>query len=521
MKRSFFFSVLFIIIVYRPWFAFNRALSGGDWPYVYRQSAESFPLLAGKGYLWLDTYFNIAAKFGMQYFGLSWELTEKIFWFFPFLLIVLVSSWYFLNEVFLSERRDIRAVLCGIGSIVYSTNSYILMIAGGGQMGVAMGYALAPAVIGALRRRSSVVSVGLSALQLMFDPRLFIITIIGYTGIEVIYSSVGHGQLKRSATLLLIVVFFTVLLNAFWIVPNFFDYRGMYEGATQGDTLSYFSFATFSNSLALLHPNWPENIFGKVGFMRPEYIFVAVVAYSGIALLRKGRHGALIAAFAAIALAGAFLSKGVQDPAGSIYRFLAKIPGFMVFRDPTKFYLLTALSYSVLIPYSVSNVFRKIWPVTAILFLFFWSVLSFPALRGDLGGTFAPKLVPASYTRLYDWLVARRNASHILWIPKHQRFGYATLTQKAISSQDEIADVSPNEFADILNSAEGKKMITERGIGLFIIPADSEKEIFLTDRSYDDAKRKAWISAIDTVNWVEKITIPGVADSITVYNVVY
>lgn len=522
MNRSLLLTAAIIGLVYRPWFQLNKNLSGGDWPYLFGETAVAMPLMPGKGYLWLDTYFHSAAKFGMEFLGLSWEVTEKLFWFYPFLLIMFFSSWYFLNEIFVSERPSVRQLLSGIGSIVYSTNTYILMIAGGGQMGVAMGYALAPAVIGLFRKKNFIPAVGVSALQLMFDPRLFVITIFGYICIMSVESFVSRSRNVKHGLIFLVFVFvMAVIMNGFWIVPNVLDYRGMYEGATQGDSLSYFSFATFGNSISLLHPNWPENIFGKVGFMRPEFLLLPVIAFSSLIILKKEKLNSALVSFALVGLIGAFLSKGVQEPFGGIYRWLAKIPGFMIFRDPTKFYLLTALSYTVLISQGLLRVFRRILPLAIVVFLLFWFGLSLPAFRGELAGTFRPKNVPVDYLTLRNWLVSEHETARILWIPRHQRFGYTAWGQKVLNSQDEIADVSPQEFVQLLDTSEGKRMITEKQIRIFVVPYDSEQEIFISDRKYDDEKRKEWLTALDALDWIQKVPIAGITDSIAVYNVIY
>ena len=34
------------------------------------------------------------------------------------------------------------------------------------------------------------------------------------------------------------------------------------------------------HALSLLHPNWPENLFGKVYFLQPEFLILPILAFS-------------------------------------------------------------------------------------------------------------------------------------------------------------------------------------------------------------------------------------------------
>src|SRR5205085_6029937 len=113
---------------------------GGDWPYLFPSASIYFPVAPAlyKSYLQLglyniplagiDTYYQITSHFFNPLFG--WAVTEKIFWFFPFLLIAIFSS-YTLTKSW-------------IGVFIYCANSYILMVVGGGQLGIAIAYAIMP-----------------------------------------------------------------------------------------------------------------------------------------------------------------------------------------------------------------------------------------------------------------------------------------------------------------------------------------------------------------------------------------
>ncbi len=57
---------------------------------------------------------------------------------------------------------------------------------------------------------------------------------------------------------------------------------GLDNDLTNPGMLHFLSFADFSHTLAFLHPNWPENLFGKVYFLQPEFLLLPVIAFSAL-----------------------------------------------------------------------------------------------------------------------------------------------------------------------------------------------------------------------------------------------
>jgi len=82
-----------------------------------------------------------------------------------------------------------------------------------------------------------------------------------------------------------------------------------------GNTTTY---SKFENTISLLQPNWPENIFGKAYFMRPEFLILPMLAFSALLFIHKAQKEKreLIVFFVIIGLLGAFLAKGRDCQAG-------------------------------------------------------------------------------------------------------------------------------------------------------------------------------------------------------------
>lgn len=548
--KYFFLGLVFIIffvifIIYSPWFSFTKTLSSGDWPYLYQENIRSFEILKSP-FIWLEPYYRLTAKFGVQVLSLSWETTEKIFWFFPFIFISLISSWVFVNN-FLKKyiNSSFLATFSIIGCLIYLTNTYALMIVGGGQMGVAMSYAFSPLTLYCFliilinnlnfknNKRFFLISILSSSIQIMFDPRLFVLVMF-VVFIHFIYS----GKFYRLSYLknILLITIASISLNLFWIIPSFFGSKNIYNEVISINSINFLSFAKLSDAISLLQPNWPENIFGKVYFMRPEFILLPIIAFISLFFINKKESSILF--FTLIALIGVFLSKGSNQPFGQIYLFLASIPLFGAFRDSTKFYLLIILSYSILIPYSLFKISIWINQVSIlnkikintnlkkeilqffiiILFISYWFFLIKPAWSNELNGTFKTRIVPDEYTLLKDFFKSKPESFSTLWLPQHQRFGFSSVEHPALNAQDFFNETNLNGILKRLKDPKTRLLFKEKNIKYIIIPYDCEKEIFLTDRKYDVKKREIIDNLLQKLSWLEKVNIHG-QNAIIIYRI--
>ena len=494
--------LLFLIFwVFNSWFSF-RPVAARDWMFLYPQNLKELPRIpqlwdnqAGEGMGRFNTYnWSIFCLWWMAKFlsslGFSWPVIGEIISFWPYLLLSIFSSTFLFKTLFPKNKFWIFA------PFLFLFNTFSLIITGGGQMGFALAYAIAPLTLilfiklltpnqntvyqntinqnkfgirrefdtrqefgsgqassrvnpanfteaksGAGGLMNSVLAGVVLGVQAMFDPRVAYITMIAvgvYWVISLLvikkltssrvqelkgsrvnpanFTEVKNGaggltsskrvkssklkvksyilKLKTSLQNLFFIfgvpLAIAVGLNLFWLLPVFLT-KGPVLPETYGETgwVEFLSFARFSGALSLLHPFWPENIFGKTYFFRPMFLILPVLAYSSLLFINeltssrvnefteKKAHeftslkskkitnslinnsliaNKIILYFALLALVGAFLAKGSNPPFGEIYLWLFKnVPGMNMFRDPIKFYVLTAIAYSVLIPFSISR----------------------------------------------------------------------------------------------------------------------------------------------------------------------
>lgn len=514
--------LIVVVAIYRPWFAFGQNLSGGDWPYLYKENIEAFKVIPDTSFIWLEPYYNLTAKIGTQFLGLNWEITEKIFWFLPFLIISILSSWLFLDFIFKDLIKGNMGQLIKIlGSLIFIANTYILMIVGGGQMGVAMAYALSPLIFYFYfyiqqKEKVSILSILVfslvSALQFMFDPRIFIATLTGvFLHLMIITlekKKIDWGIVRK----LIIANSIAFIVNLFWVFPNVVSFREEYTRAATELSAKFLSFANFSNSISLLHPNWPENIFGKLSFMRPEFLIISIVSFSVLYFLPKdGKKRTTILFFVLLGLFSSFLAKGTNEPFPQIFNFISNLPGATLFRDSTKFYILTAISYSIIFPLGIYNLGIKlgkgrIWIQYSVL-LFSFSFLLFliaPSFKGELSGTFSPQSVPSEYISLKNFLYPQGEFS-VLWFPQKQRYGFESKRVLSLNAFEIIPNSWNSPLINNFKKNDSKSILSQYNVKYVILPYDTKREIFMNDRKYDEKVYEKDLVLLQKIPWLKEI----------------
>ncbi len=556
MKISNLFLVLVILVfllIFKFWFL-PITLSNGDWGYRFIQTINQFPIYP---YAWdanfsngvggniifllpLNTYSLATSVIFVKFLDVPWEITEKIIWFIPFLLISSIGAYRFFRKFFTDESFPSL-----FSSIVFTTNSYCLMLVGGGQIGVGMGYAFIPWIFYSFIDifennndkdifKKSIIAGLVFSLQLAFDLRIAYVT-LAFVGLYYLFSISKKpiDLIKKT------IVYFgvipgvvTVLLNFFWLLPFILVRQNPLE--TLGDAytstgvVKFLSFAKFENTISLLHPNWPDNIFGKEYFMRPEFLLIPIIAFTCLILLKRTeKNKNLLIIFSTFSIVAAFLAKGSSDPFGDVYIWaFSHIPGFVMFRDSTKWYGIIALSYCILIPYSIDAVSRiKILSqqrnktLIFAAFLLLWTFIIRQAVLGQLSGTFKQGYVPDDYSRFAQDIDSQHDFFRTLWIPNFSSFSYYSTTHPIIGAADFYSKYSNPEI--VKKIVDDKQNLMDRSIKYIVVPDDTFGKIFVNDHRFDkklytslvkDLKKITWLKYSESFGDIVVFEINGVKD---------
>lgn len=510
-----------IFFLFRSWFH-HGVISGSDFTYIYPTQFKEFTLqpyawsgIFGNGLggvtlniLNLDFYLHGLGGALVNLIDMSWDAAYRVLFFWPFLIIGFFGAYELGRSVI--KHKGYSA----ISSLVYLVNTYILMIVGGGQVGLMMAYAVAPYVLASYINRQQRIFLAASTLLVLFDLRFSVLVfgaVIFYTLIIIPYT-----RWLDSLRFVFPCAVVVIGLHSFWLIPSVWSRTLVVpEGYDDPGWLSFLSWADFPKTVSLLHPNWPQNIFGKVSFMKPEFLLLPLMVF--FPLVGGGKENRQMRSsyyfFLLLLLMGAFLAKGVNPPMGNLYEWLfVHAPLFSGFRDPTKFYLLSSLAYAVLIPYAVMwavnhPVLRRLkrsedsfMAITVLL----WLIIMAPFVTGKLGGTFKKITIPNEYRQFEQIASGSTEFQRTLVVPWRNRFVYNTTSTPAMDASALFKTRDYSEIRDRLGSPELSEILARYAIRYVIVPEDTTEEIFLTDRTYDAHLRETIVAKLDMLPFLSK-----------------
>lgn len=397
-------------------------------PQAWDASLNSGLGISGLATMWITSYLNITAVFAK--IGIPWLVVGIFFWILPIFIVSFIASALLFKKTVLAEKKYYL-----FSGLVYAWNTYILGIVGGGQLGVGLSYSILPLIFLSFYflhkkpnfTRSILFSL-VCSLQILFDPRFFYISLIG---LIVFYFGICNKlriNLRNVIFIIIVPVVIIFVFHAYWLIPLLLaTSSSLPEKISTQSSLTFLSFARFPQAISLLHPNWPENIFGKVYFFQPQFLFSPILLAVGLFLQKKNSR--IFLSYILLIVIGVFISKGVNEPFGVINVILFHhIPGMVLFRDPTKFYILTAISYAMLLPFTMQQLspwLKKKKTFIVLLIVSFWVLLPFSTFYlGNGFENFVPKKIPEKYVLLKNFLLSTKGFSRTYWVPEWEKYGY-------------------------------------------------------------------------------------------------
>lgn len=242
--------------------------------------------------------------------------------------------------------------------------------------------------------------------------------------------------------------------------------------------------------------------------MRPEFLVIPILAFTPLLFIKNEKAKTSIVFFSFTALLSAFLAKGTNDPFGIFYTLgFNTIPGFQMFRDPTKWYGITIFSFSLLIPFALYKITQlknvsMFKNFILIGFILFWGITIRHAVFGELHGTFSYADSPRQYFKLTEFLSSQDNFFRTLWIPLAHQYTYYSPLHPAVSGGDYLREYSDVQFSDALE----KNLINVQSAGVkyVIIPDDTFGKIFIDDRKYSEKVRQGYVNSLKKIRGLTK-----------------
>ena len=145
------FIISITVIVFNAWFISPIITAGDSWyyyssmfdnhfirPYAWYTYSISTGL-GGQGFAFVTTFTMVAVILEIaKILNVSWETISRFTLYIPFIILSLTSS------IFLIKKLFPKNPLWFIAPIIFTFNTYILMVVGGGQLPTAISYSLIP-----------------------------------------------------------------------------------------------------------------------------------------------------------------------------------------------------------------------------------------------------------------------------------------------------------------------------------------------------------------------------------------
>jgi len=446
--------IFIVLITHWRWVFLNKFFSSGDsayftWFIHTCRDFFRFPSIwssldvniAGSGFGGLDVllswYPSLFMFTGLSILLQNTIISSKIAFLIPIPMISVLGSFLLIYYLLKNKTAGI------IGSVVYSYNVHFLLLQTG-TIQWAMAYALAPLVIYFFIKSIDNKKLNLSVLTGLigfmagsYDFRILYI-IAWIMLFYIIYQILLKIKDKAFAQIVSILQYgfipFVIifLLNFFWIFPfyssNTLLHNPLFDRAIFGS-----QFLNVLDALTLFQPYWTGGS-PSVFIVQPiPFYFWLIPLFALLGLIANFKNKKILF-FAFIAILGILLTKQEGYPFRHLYSWLYyHFPGFNAYREASKFYMLIALGYSVLIGALAKSLMQlKIknalflyvrYLVLAVMIgIFIWNAK--PLITGEVGRLFASIKLPSDYKILADFLENDHQFSRTLWFPAYSKWSF-------------------------------------------------------------------------------------------------
>lgn len=387
-------------------------------------------------------------------------------------------------------------------ALLYTLNTYFLLLLDGGQVGVALAYGIFPLTLLWVKKLIDKPSANNFFLALLIfnihihtDIRIAamaLLTSLVWKTFELIGSK--QKPSTKSALGGVLLVGASLFLNAYWLYPL------LSLGSLELNTaVSNLQLTSLLNSLTLFQPHWPGNEFGVVSPPPWFFLLLPIIWIIGQVVSPNKKTLPLVLTL----LTFGFLAKGTTPPLGFLYEeFLTKVPFASFFRDSTKFFPPLILLTGILVGESVKHFSKyrnklvsKTMPVLIYTYLL---LLISPALFGQLNGALSSIPLEKDYQIVADNVSSESGEFRTAWFPLKPPFAYYTNKQPALDARylvnkRPIASLNVGTFDsfNFLNSP-----LADEWLELFNI-----KYLFFnrSEKAQSDKKQEEWNSLISRI----------------------
>jgi hypothetical protein len=337
-------------------------------------------------------------------------------------------------------------------------------------------------------------------------------------------------------------------LSMFWILPTVCG--GFSQSISTIANRGLFGNMLFDlrNAFTLSESAWTGGMLNYQFVKQPVlwYLwFVPLIIFS-LLLMRPGsnKEKKEILFFAILSLLGVFFTKQSDGPLPGAYLWLYNnFPGFNLFREASKLYLITALGYSGMIAYVLLFLWRLRRKMAGKIFFscFFMAIIVvsflnvYPLVTGKIRAMFVSRNLPADYSLLEDFIYRQHTYFRTFWVPACSRWGFFDDQNPKISDSKVIGSdwknfvvatnqkepLVQNRLLNIFTPSASAGLFDSASIKYVIVPISdvaNDDNPFVSYGGNNGLEIRSWyISQLDKVSWLKKINI-GAKDLVVYEN---
>ncbi|MBP9750443.1 MAG: hypothetical protein KBC95_01205 [Candidatus Peribacteraceae bacterium] len=429
------------VVTHLPWFQLGNTLTHTDWIVWPDETARSLVFtwtawvpFMNFGESNIQMSFALIATLWSAIIGagLNFDTAVKLTFFIPIAVFGFVSPYLFFRKL---APGDGVAFLV---AIFYGATTPFL-VRQTAHLPIAFVYSVAPLLLllleNALRRRSFGAWLAFAAAYIVgvcYELRIMFIM----TFVLAAYAAYFHGKsLYKQRRSLAVGIALIIALSLFFLLPvafggfsaeiSHFAKRGLF-----GE-----QFLNLAHAFALSEPFWTGGLPDRDFVVQPIHWYlwlIPLVCFSALLLPKRtaNKHGLF---FAAVALVGILLTKQSSVPFPSFFAWLYEnFPGFSLFRDGSKFFILIALGYAGLLHSLFTSLAqgratvrkRVVFGATAMVVLAVAGMNVLPLVTGEIGTLFVPRRMPTDYRVMREAIGGQEEYFRTAWVPRSSPWAF-------------------------------------------------------------------------------------------------
>jgi hypothetical protein len=438
--------ILLSLLAHHYIFTDNNILSAGDWVYFYPESSKSLmnfllylkPFGFGELTPFPNNWVFYAISSILFNLGFDWDFFTRSVFLVPIIILTPITSFILFLEI--SQNR----YSAFISSILYTYNSFFLKL----QLDwITYGniWWILPALLFLQMKFLStkrlvylpVISF-LFALGMVYEIRIMIIV-----GAFLLLHLICHLFFNKTTTykqyvLILLSIISSIILHSFWMLP--FAFGSIYSDIISNASPSlFYSFYSILDIFTLRSYQWSTGLVYEPFIIQPiDYhkFIIPIITIIGLISLSHSKKilKELKASLLLSLVIFLFLSKQANIPFDHIYEFFFKnFPLFNLYRESSKFIIISSLTISLFFGLGVIYVYRKLAFLKTLVAKFFITFVfifimsnTLHFITQQIGGMTKGVTIPKEDQYLKEYMINQNYFFRTLWYPFKPRFTYSS-----------------------------------------------------------------------------------------------